>query len=528
MPTSNCFALVIIVGVGFPIGSYHPKLNGRAFNERTSGMADETPPGDKPSAGNPSKKYDQAFFLDLASKGKDAWNAWRRDRANKNVYITFEGVDFSEAPWDTINFEGFEFGHAANFSNCKWRGPEYREIKFGSKAFHPGRAFFFGAEFGDETHFSGTDFGDAAIFTFATFEHVELFNGATFGENPDFSCVTFGDYALFPDTAFGSYADFTGAAFGYLSNFERTHFSGQVKFSGLSPDRWSRKEKMRLSFNKRHEELWERFDSGPDIFLDLSFKDARFDGKALFSGRLCEETVDFTNALFRLPPTFSATNVDGIDLTRVHFEFVPAKELPGWATSGEIPLRLRALRKIAEETKNHDLERELYIEERKAERGVYWYQLAEKLKTAPITEKSRILGRLFGHALWIAVMFLYWALADYGRSFVRPLVALIISGFVFDWGYGKVLAPLIAKAPDVVQYKQALGMLALGNAVPFVGPLTIDTNVKEFLFCPNKAASCLPPIPPEGFQFLVIFQNLFSITCVFFIGLALRNYFKIK
>ena len=71
-------------------------------------------------------------------------------------------------------------------------------------------------------------------------------------------------------------------------------------------------------------------------------------------------------------------------------------------------------------------------------------------------------------------------------------------------------------------------MLALGNAVPFVGPLTIDAEIKDFLFCPNNAASCLPPIPPEGFQFRMIFQNLFSITCVFFIGLALRNYFRIK
>jgi hypothetical protein len=57
---------------------------------------------------------------------------------------------------------------------------------------------------------------------------------------------------------------------------------------------------------------------------------------------------------------------------------------------------------------------------------------------------------------------------------------------------------------------------------------TIDIKIKEFLFCPNNAASCLPPIPPEGFQFLVIFQNLLSIILVFFIGLALRNYFRIK
>jgi hypothetical protein len=190
---------------------------------------------------------------------------------------------------------------------------------------------------------------------------------------------------------------------------------------------------------------------------------------------------------------------------------------------------LRAFRKIAEETKNHDLERDLYIEERNAERGVYLRQRWEELKKEGWKNWPRNAARLFSHLLWIVVMFGYWGLADYGRSFVRPLVALIASVFFFDWGYRNDLAHLMPKAcPLGDQYERALGMLALGNAVPFVGPLTIDTKIKEFLFCPNNAASCLPPIPPEGFQFLVIFQNLFSITCVFFIALALRNYFKIK
>jgi hypothetical protein len=120
-------------------------------------------------------------------------------------------------------------------------------------------------------------------------------------------------------------------------------------------------------------------------------------------------------------------------------------------------------------------------------------------------------------------------LADYGRSFARPAAWLIGSVFFFDWRYTKVLAPLMPKAcPLGDQYERALGMLALGNAVPFVGPLTIDSKIKEFLFCPNNAASCLPSIPPEWFQFLVITQNVLSIILVFFIGLALRNYFKIK
>jgi len=194
-----------------------------------------------------------------------------------------------------------------------------------------------------------------------------------------------------------------------------------------------------------------------------------------------------------------------------------------WTSDSGVPIRLRALRKLAEETKNHDLERGLYIEELKAERGVYLHQLLEETKKLPLNA-----AQLVAHLLWIAVMGFYWVLADYGRSFVRPAAWLVWSGFFFYWGYSEVLAKLMAKAPDIEKYKQAVGMLALGNAVPFVGPLTVDAKIKEFLFCPNNAASCLPPIPPEGFQLLVIAQNLFSITCVFFIGLALRNYFRIK
>jgi hypothetical protein len=113
--------------------------------------------------------------------------------------------------------------------------------------------------------------------------------------------------------------------------------------------------------------------------------------------------------------------------------------------------------------------------------------------------------------LWIAVMGVYWALADYGRSFVVPAAWLGLSVWLFHLVYAAILAPLMPQAGtiDAAKYEHAVGMVALGNAVPFVGPLTIDTKIKEFLFCPNNAAPCLPPIPPEGFQLLMIAQNLF-------------------
>jgi hypothetical protein len=120
----------------------------------------------------------------------------------------------------------------------------------------------------------------------------------------------------------------------------------------------------------------------------------------------------------------------------------------------------------------------------------------------------------------------YWALADYGRNFVLPAAWLVASVFFFYWRYLAVLAPLMSKVGplDMNKYETGAWMLALGNAVPFVGPLTTDGDIRKFLFC-RGFGNCTPT---EGYQLLVIAQNLFSITCVFFIGLALRNYFKIK
>jgi uncharacterized protein YjbI with pentapeptide repeats len=157
-------------------------------------MGDETTPGDESPVEKPKfdQKFflalaaDQEFFLALAAKGKDEWNKWRRDPANKRVRVTFEGIDFSQAPRDQINFEGFEFGDGANFSLCKWRGVVWAEIANDPKAFRPGRA-----------NFIRSNFGIGATF-----------NGAAFGDFSNFECTTFGDYASFNASVFGVWADF--------------------------------------------------------------------------------------------------------------------------------------------------------------------------------------------------------------------------------------------------------------------------------------------------------------------------------
>lgn len=242
-------------------------------------------------------------------------------------------------------------------------------------------------------------------------------------------------------------------------------------------------------------------------------------------------TADFTSARFCYPPDFDGViNGSRIDFTGAHIGFVPRGTWwPHWTEYSLVPVRLRAFRKIAEETKNHDLERDLYIEERKAERGVYLRQRWQQLKKDGWTNWPHNAVRLGSHLLWIGIMFLYWGLADYGRSFARPIVWwLVLSLVIFPWCYDQVLDPLEQHAGpnNALKYGQAIQLVARGNAVPFVGPLTIDPEIKKFLFCPGFG-SCLP-IPPKSYQWLVVIQNVVSLILVFFIGLALRNFFKIK
>jgi Pentapeptide repeats (9 copies) len=567
-------------------------------------MVDETRLGDESPAKQP--KYDQEFSLELAAKGKGAWNEWRRDPANKDVRVTFAGVDFSKGPWDQINFEGFEFWEGADFSQCRGRasfagasfgnstcfdgaafGDEasfagasfgtrvsFAGVAFGARVSFAGAAFgdnatFASATFGDNASFDGAAFGPGAFFAGAAFGNEASFAGAAFGEHANFAKAnfglakftgaSFGDEANFIGAEFDSFANFNGAVFGSGAHFDRAIFRGPAGFTGQSREEWERDLPRVPVSQPTIEALREKHKksgSGPDRFLTISFSRARFDGVAVFSGRSFEKTANFTNARFYTPPDFEwCGGTTRIDFTGAYIGFARPGRLH-WTRDSEVPLRLRAFRKIAEETKNHDLERDLYIEERKAERGVYWHQLSgrDELegKLKEIAEQKRHvwlewrlkrrarnarwlgllakpsqLVRLITHCLWILVMWFYWLFADYGRSLVRPAIALGLSWYGSYRLYRWVLSPTMAQAPDIEKYKEAVWRLALGNAVPFVGPLTVDAEIKKFLFCP--LGNCPSPLmPPDGFQFLVIAQNLLSIILVFFIGLALRNYFRIK
>jgi hypothetical protein len=74
-----------------------------------------------------------------------------------------------------------------------------------------------------------------------------------------------------------------------------------------------------------------------------------------------------TNAWFYQPPTFHECKATGhIDLYGTRILIFRRRNFPGWTTDSDVVIRLRALRKLADETENHDLERDLYIAQGRA------------------------------------------------------------------------------------------------------------------------------------------------------------------
>jgi hypothetical protein len=497
-----------------------------------------------------------------------------------------DGANLSRATFASrTNLSGATFGDWAGLAGAT----------FGDRASLSGATFgyeakLFGAIFGHGVNLSGATFGDSAKLSGATFGNGADLSGASFGHRANLSGVTFGGWANLSGATFGvganlsgatfrGWANLSGVTFGFQANLSGADFGDFAWFTAWSEDKW-RENRFETIQRSTVMQAWSggrrdaflnipkylaAANAGPDTFLDLSFSRARFKGRADFSGRKFLGEADFTQAEFGKPPRFAdCTGFERIDFTGAQAEFGEALRVPlskyaplldwwfgiddlvlaksGWTTESDIAVQLRRLRALVEDTKNHDFERDLYIEERKAERGIFFMQFLETgekgRRGRPLYSWKRAFqARFLPHCLWIAVMFFYSLLADYGRSFVRPALALALSVLFFHWAYGAVLyAPLDANKQKI--FDRALWAFAISNAVPFVGALTLERDVKLTLLCgdapisaekaqqPNPAICA--PIPGRRFQLLALLQSIVSALCVFFIALALRNYFKLK
>lgn len=509
--------------------------------------------------------------------------------APDNMQIDFSGFQFGDnANFSCCRFRGAEnpllgfkpgmakftnavFGQAANFHKAiLGNGANLAGATFGYNA------SFSSATFGDWAYLAGISFGGEAKLSHVIFGNRATLVGATFGQSANLSGATFGHSANLSGTLFGSLADLSGTTFGFSANlrgatfgfsaslrgatFEHLAYLSGISFgsladvsaatfeyvdlSALSKEDWTKEICTAMGVDHwfiqswtpdRQKQFWDARLSehkrgiGPDSFDAISFAETRFGSIANFSGRSFLERCNLSGTRFDQPPRFDDCNgIGNIDLygSRIRFVGRPFK-VPGWTTDSDVATRLRALRQLADETKNHDLERDLYIEERKAERGILFARY--------FRQGWKFWPRLTIHCLWIVVMGLYWMLADYGRSFIRPLLVLVASLFFFEALYSMMLPP-----PDKAiepTFRHAVWAFTIANAVPFVGALALDKEVKAMLICGDRPTDqtaaqmrnlpvCIP-VPTLGFQLLALGQSILSALLLFFIALALRNFFKL-
>lgn len=546
-----------------------------------------TPQSPIPGTGADGKAvYDQAFFLALARCGKNVWNRWRD--SHSDIPIIFSGVDFRESKNRSIDFSGLRFGNYAKFDRCKFGdGLSPLERSQRSKPFQPGMANFLSAEFGDGANFSYAEFGDWVEFSDAVFGKEANFFNARFKNNVSFTGALFGaranfydarivygnfigtifgnhaqfakaeiKFAMFTGSVFGEHAQFTDATLGDLDFgqvfFRAATFGRRAEFSakflsdadfGAETREWLATLIARggrvVRDNDESRTLKEELKAAgaaPDRFVDVSFDDAIFNGEASFVGRQFLGPCRFRNVEFETAPDCAGCEgLEWIEFISVSLKHAGHRRLRilGWTTDDDVLLRIRRLRALAEITKNHDFERDLYIEERKAQLGV---ELSRRWAKS-------FDSKFYGNLIWAAAICVYWLLADCGRSFVRPLIVLLVGATVFWVAYTFVLIP--PGRLDTTEgrlrarlFDDALQAFAISNAIPVVGPLTLERDVKLTLLCGDRPidaqhaqASGQPvcvPIPGRRFQLLALAQSIFSALCLFFAGLALRNYFKLK
>lgn len=512
------------------------------------------------------KRIDQ--FLEQARKGSKRWNQWIANYPDGPA--DFSGVDFRADDNRDINFAEFVFPRGACFADATFggvpNGQVPKEIDDDYTKIRPkGGACFVGAKFGGPAIFGGATFGDNALFRRAAFDNEADFNDAVFGEGASFRRATFSNDARFRCRSIGAYADFFGITvsgyadfyatrFGPRCTFRQARFSADVSFTSttflghtdfahsrlrgdlLEVDRchfygdvdFSNSEVRDInssdavyysSFDLSGTRKENRPDSG--VFEILDFSGAEFRQTADFSGRSFQDSADFSGARFDQPPDFRDTqNHDQFDWTETGFRFFGQLKLsrwilkiPYWSCDPALVTRIRRLRKIAEEIHAQDSERDLFILQRKAERGVlwaiWWRGGKEKIWRTPISWYGGAL-----RPLWLTIlMALYQGLSNCGRSAILPLIWIgaLIVGFRYF-----VYPPHVTETSE----SAALWSFTAANTFPFFG-------MSRQAYATTTHTLFNGDLPHVVYQWTIV-QSVIGTILLFLAALALRNHFKVQ
>lgn len=385
-------------------------------------------------------------------------------------------VEQGKEAWNLWRNENKDY--RLNFSSMKFP----RQTSFVGFEFGDGVKFS-GATFGDHVDFAGTTFGNGVYFSQATFGELVFFVKATFGDGVNFSGAMFGDDVNFIEATFGNGVDFSEATFCDGVDFSRATFGDGVDFS-------------KATFG-----------------TSLNFTACTFGIESLFDLLSIKGNIDFGYSSFVGVPSFQMTSED--DKLKTNISHISIGETFGEPSDVR---KMQLLKGIADSTNAVNEARDLFILQRKAERKNAWKEWREtifdlKKKSTPFPLPKSIMAGLF------------WILADYGRSVVRPIAWLLLSipffYYLYRWLYPAKLK-MVAQRDALIDY-------TLSSSIPFGRVLNpAFDRAFEWLF-PKTRHQIIGTVDITlGFQIASIAQGIVSVILLFLIGLSIRNYFKIS
>lgn len=300
------------------------------------------------------------------------------------------------SPIPHIDFERCVFAGKATFKKAI-----FENLAVFSNAVFEEPADFHSSEFKDQAGFKGTTFRKKADFEFAGFVDIAMFEKSVFEEVAKFESASFGSWAFFTEVQFrganGTSFDF--AAFNNGVFFDSAEFYGRTSFQ-------VRTEQNRLWNVQRgfaaDDDVNDRQDRNfPLIF----FKGAVFKDRIDFSNRHFLEATDFSEVVFEIAPEFhNCVLHQDTDFSGAQFK----------DTKGKHAARAYRTLKLA-----------MGDVRARNEEAMFYAKEQDSLRHRKDTPWS------------IKIMsWAYKALSDYGRSYVRPLVVLVLMTACFSLAYG--------------------------------------------------------------------------------------------
>ena len=400
---------------------------------------------------------------------------------SNNTIFDFPDVLLSGAIFtNDVNFTHVHFLGESNFDKTQFFG----EAEFGNSQFNK-LAWFSEVTFYGRTYFANTNFKEGAYFASSHFMSSPFFLQATFGESvffgeANFAEAQFDEGATFVRTKFSGHSIFDGARF-----FGNASFSDAIFAASLYMEKTIFGDKADFSshgISSGIHGLSKSREPALGDFQEVMCEHTEFLGEADFTNRQFLSTTSFKSTKFAKAPKFHNCKLHA-DTDLSDTQFLDTE-------SDSAARAYRTLKLGMEQNRSRNEQAIFYALEQKS--------LRERSDTPRAVK---------------VVSWLYEQFANYGQSFMRPLLWLVSIYVVFFVIYSVSLNPSPASW-------QTFGDIARFTMAQVVRPFHAFTLTESQSFGTTSVNI------PFGVAFVAAIHSIMSITFVAVILVALRRRFR--